>query len=636
MSSLEELQKRLFRKKDTFQEREQEPTLSPAPMAGPRSWGSDEDPELERQTRKRYQKRLMRYAFFATLGFGMLALVGVAVFFLFLRERASVTKENIFLVIEGPSAIMVGEEVVFDVRFQNNNDIPLESVDIIFEYPEGARSVFGEASRQGPFRERVSIGRLLPNEEHRESFRAYIFGNTGDTLTARSTLEYRPQNSSARFGKDVSFDLAVARSPVGVTIAMPQDATAGQEMEIEIDYVSTTESLLSDVSLDVLYPAGFTFLSAEPAPSKDNNLWRLGNVPPGGEGHIRVKGIITGNAEESKFFTARIGLSDEETNIWSSYGQAIASLVIRDALLAIVIDVTGSEKNGVSPGRQARFQINWRNNLPVSARNVVLEATLSGSAIDYADVRSQTGSYDSAHRRMVWTASQIPEFRFMEPGAAGSVEVSVPILEQLPIHTLSDKNFTVRMNAVLYTNTVPEGFAGVETTGKTTASINVITEARFVSQGFYRSGVFGNTGPLPPRVSQESTYTIKWSLTSSANDMEGMIVRASLPANVQWKSSFNPSDQQLLYDPDTREIMWDAGFVLAGTGYTRPTREVSFQVGVLPGISDVGRSPILVSSATMSGIDSFTGFRIEQKSAAVTTRVSDDSRVNTNEYEVVQ
>ncbi|TSC70601.1 MAG: hypothetical protein G01um101470_816, partial [Parcubacteria group bacterium Gr01-1014_70] len=144
MTSLEELQKRLFRKKDTFQEREQEPTLSPAPMAGPRSWGSNENPEATRILKQQRQRRLMRYALFATIALGGIALVGAGVFFVFLMDQANVTQENIFLRIEGPSQITVGEEVVFDVRFENNNEIPLESVDIIFEYPEGARPVFGE------------------------------------------------------------------------------------------------------------------------------------------------------------------------------------------------------------------------------------------------------------------------------------------------------------------------------------------------------------------------------------------------------------------------------------------------------------------------------------------------------------
>ena len=636
MASLEELQKRLFRKKDTFQEREHEPTLSPAPMAGPRSWGSGEDPELERQRQQQRQQRLMRYAFFATVTLGVLLILGAAAFFMFWRDQASVTREKIFLVIEGPSQITVGEEVTFDVRFRNNNEIPLESVDVIFEYPEGARPVFGEAPRTGPFRQRVSVGRLLPNDERQESFKAYLFGNEGDMLLARVTLEYRPQNSSARFGKDVVYEVAVARSPVGVAITMPKDATGGQEVELLVDYVSTTESLLTNVSLDLLYPSGFMFISAEPPPAKDNNLWRLGDMPPGGEGRIRIKGTIAGNADESKFFTVRVGLLNEQTSAWSSYGQAVSSLVMRGALLAVMVEPAGSEKEGVVPGRQITFRIHWRNNLPVSARNVVLEAVLMGVAIDFTSVRSQTGSYDSANRRVVWTASQIPEFRFVDSGASGVVEMMVPVRTQLPIGTLTDKNFTVEVNARIYTNTPPEGFAGVETSGKTTVSVPVITQLGFVSRGLYRSGGFQNAGPLPPRVGQETTYTISWSLTSSGNDLEGATVRASLPANVQWKNSFSPTDQQISYDPDTREVVWDAGFLIAGTGYTRPAREVSFQVGLVPGVSDVGDTPVLVSPAVAAGRDTFTGFRMEQKSAAVSTRLLSDPQVKNNEYEVAQ
>ncbi|TSC70460.1 MAG: hypothetical protein G01um101470_832, partial [Parcubacteria group bacterium Gr01-1014_70] len=194
----------------------------------------------------------------------------------------------------------------------------------------------------------------------------------------------------------------------------------------------------------------------------------------------------------------------------------------------------------------------------------------------------------------------------------------------------------VRVDAVFSTNTVPEGFGGVETTGKATASVNVISQLGFVSRGLHRSGTLPNTGPLPPRVNEETTYTVSWSLTSSANDMEGVSVRASLPANVRWKNVTSPAGEIVSYDPDTQEVVWDAGFLIAGTGYTRLAREVSFQVGIMPGVSDVGRTPTLVSEAIAAGRDTFTGFHIEQKSTAVTTRLQGDPQMQNNEYEVVQ
>lgn len=635
MDKLEELRKRLFRKKESFPERQSNPTLSPALTAGPRTWGSGKDPALAEQIRHQQQKRILRYALFATITFGVIVLAVSAVVFVVLGERASVTKENIFLAVEAPKKITVGENVAFEVRFQNRNSIALESVDLIFEYPEGARPIIGESPR-GPLRERITIGRVAPNEERREEFRAFLFGKEGDVLTAKATLEYRPQNSSARFGKDSVFSVAVERSPIGIAIAMPKDAIVGQQIEIVIDYVSTTESLLKDVFLDILYPSGFKFTSASPAPSKDNNLWRLGDIPSRADGSIAIIGTITGNPDELKYFDVRIGLRNEETEIWSSYGQISKSLMIRDTLLAV--DVRPSEHNqiGIAPGQTINFSIVWRNNLPVSARNIIVEAVISGAAVDYTGVKSSQGSYDSARHKVVWTATQEPAFRFVSPGQTGVLELQVPVLAHLPIQLLEDKNFMVTVEAKMYTNTVPEGFAGVKTEGEDSAVVKVATQFGFVSRGLQRSGVFQNTGPLPPRVGMETIYTVMWSLTSSTNDAEGVSVHASVPAYVEWKNVIAPPGEHVVYDPDTREITWDAGFVVAGTGYTRPAREVSFQVGMTPGVSHVGRTPEILSSSKASGNDVFTGLSLQDDETNVTTRVSADTKVTNNEYEVAQ
>lgn len=635
MKPLEELQKRLARKGETFKEREGEPTLSPAPMAGPRSWGKDRDTAIAEMLRARQQRRLTRYAFFATVILGVIALAAAAVFFIFLQKEASVTKENIFLAIEAPTKITVGEEVTFEVRFQNRNKIPLESVDLIFEFPESARPTIGEQPK-GPMRERVTIGRLLSNEEQRETFTAFLFGKEGDTLEAKATLEYRPQNTSARFGKDVAFVISVERSPIGVAVHMPDDATSGQEIEIVLDYVSTTESVLKDVSLDVQYPIGFTFGSASPVPSVDTNLWRLGDIAPHMDGHISIHGTVTGNPDESKFFLARVGLFDEETKNWSLYGQASRSLNIRDTLLAVDVAPSGTYTVGVEPGQSIPVTFHWRNNLPVSARNVIMEASIFGEVVDYARIRSETGTYNSAEHKVIWTASSVPEFRFVAPGMEGELMVEVPVLNVLPVRTLQDKNFEVQIDAVLYTNTVPEGFSGVETSGKDSVVVKVITQAQVVSRGLYRSGVFQNTGPLPPRVGQETTYTITWSVTSSANDMENVEVRSSFPAYIQWKNGIKPAGERVVYDPDTREIVWDAGFVVAGTGYTRPAREVSFQVGFIPGVSQVGETPEILPAATMSGKDMFTGVTLRGKGADISTRLNTDPLVTSDEYGVVE
>ena len=633
--ALEDIRKRLFRKKESFEEREGEPELPPFLQSGPRSWTTRKTPEDIEQLEKTQRAHRNRLMFWITIATACFLVVAGIIAFLFLGRATVVSKENIYLEIEAPQKITVGEQVTFEVLFQNKNKIPLESVDLIFEYPDGARPVFGELPK-GKFRERRPIGRLLSGEEKREVFQAILFGKEGDVLHAEATLEYRPQNSSARFGKDATLAITVERSPMGVVVSLPGEVTAGQEVEVVVDYVSTTQTMLQNVSLDVAYPDGFEFISASPEPSRENNFWRIGDIPSGGTGSIHIRGKIGGAPQESRVFHVQVGLFDEGSTNWSIYGQASGATKLRDTFLAIELTADDTPGNVVEAGKSITYKVRWRNNLPVSVRNVIIRATITGDAVDYARVNVREGSYDGANKTVVWNASTVAKFGFLEAGDSGVLSFSVPILPQLPIHSLNDKNLEVSVDAAMLTNTIPTGFDGVEVSGKAAHVAKIATQLGFVSRGYHRSGVIQNSGPLPPRVGQETTYAITWSLTTSSNDLENSIVHAAVPAYVRWKDIINPVGEKVTFDPDKGEIVWNAGFVVAGTGYTRPAREVSFQVSIIPGINHVESTPQLISTAFVAATDVFTRRQEMEQAAQVTTSLRSDPQVTSNEYKVIQ
>jgi hypothetical protein len=63
------------------------------------------------------------------------------------------------------------------------------------------------------------------------------------------------------------------------------------------------------------------------------------------------------------------------------------------------------------------------------------------------------------------------------------------------------------------------------------------------------------------------------------------------------------------------------GDVKAGVGYGAPAREVSFQVGLTPSISQVNLTPTLMGQLSVTGDDRFTGARLEASDNPPTTRV---------------
>ena len=141
----------------------------------------------------------------------------------------------------------------------------------------------------------------------------------------------------------------------------------------------------------------------------------------------------------------------------------------------------------------------------------------------------------------------------------------------------------------------------------------------------YYTGPLKNTGPLPPKVNQETTYTIIWTITNSSNDISSAVVRTTLPTYVKWLGVVSPDSESVTYNEIGGEVVWNAGAIPAGTGINRAAREVAFQVSFLPSISQINQSPLLTSEIAISGNDNFTHTILRDTKRALSIKLSTDS-----------
>src|SRR3989338_341686 len=121
----------------------------------------------------------------------------------------------------------------------------------------------------------------------------------------------------------------------------------------------------------------------------------------------------------------------------------------------------------------------------------------------------------------------------------------------------------------------------------------------------YSSGPFTNSGPLPPKVNSETSYTAVWSLTNTSSDLTNVRVYATLPSYVKWQGIIKPIDEKLSYNPINGQIYWDVGELKAGTGFAGSPKEVNFQISFTPGINQAGTMPSLIGQTIASGDDAF-------------------------------
>ena len=92
-------------------------------------------------------------------------------------------------------------------------------------------------------------------------------------------------------------------SSAALTVSTDTEIASGENITLTITYVNNDEASLVNTALQLQYPSGFTFTSAEPEPTTDNNTWQLDTISSGSAGQIKIKGQLIGEVPSTKTFT---------------------------------------------------------------------------------------------------------------------------------------------------------------------------------------------------------------------------------------------------------------------------------------------------------------------------------------------
>jgi hypothetical protein len=270
-----------------------------------------------------------------------------------------------------------------------------------------------------------------------------------------------------------------------------------------------------------------------------------------------------------------------------------------------------------------RADITWKNNLPVKVSNGELAMTLSGSALDRTSVSAGKGFYRSVDNTIVWNGQSDSSLSEIEPGATGQFSVS---FGSLPVGANESlQNAVIDVKIVFGGSRTDQGTGNQTVQTVLSRSIKLGTDLQLAARALHFSGAFQNTGPVPPIAERETLYTIVWSVSNSSNSVSDGFVRATLPQYVRWAGVTSPAGGDLVFNEGTREVSWKVGDIKVGEGITQGAREAAFQVALLPSLSQVGQAPAIISEATLTGTDDFTGTNITRTRSALTTRLSTDA-----------
>jgi hypothetical protein len=168
--------------------------------------------------------------------------------------------------------------------------------------------------------------------------------------------------------------------------------------------------------------------------------------------------------------------------------------------------------------------------------------------------------------------------------------------------------------------------SGVSQTVSTGAAsaIKLISNLSLSARALRTQGPISNTGPIPPKADQETTYTVVWTVTNTSNTISGAQVTATIPQYMRWTGTVSPSDAQITYNPVGGQITWMAGGIPQNAGVGAGAKQVAFQLALKPTQSQIGSSPDIMGESTIVGLDAFTGATIRNSASNLSTRTTTD------------
>jgi len=527
----------------------------------------------------------------------LISVIAVCALFFFVWQNMSFSKEILKVEIIGPEKASVGEEIEYIVKFKNNGAVRLENPELTFEFPEGA--IIDQGTRiQRKTADEIQ-GDIYPGQERTVKFTTRYLGKENDAKTVKATISFQPKDLKSRNEVTTSFTTILNEVPINFTLDIPAETASGKAFSFRINYSSNVNYPLEDISFIIQYPDGFEFLYSQPK-ALENTQWDIPILNEAGSGKIEVSGILTGNSQEQKIFRARMGIWKDGNFILLK--ESIKGIQIASPSLYITQKLNNSEDYIASTGDHLHYEVFFRNLSETPSTNMILIIRLEGSSLDFNSIVAPEGKFEAGDNSIIWEPKNVPDLQYLDPGQEGKIEFWIDVKKDWKMKNLADKNPTIKNKVMINTSR-----------GEFVTKLGTTLEAK--QNIYFEDKYFDNSGPYPLEANQKTYVTVEWTANSTFNYVGEAVMKTVLPDNVIYEKKTYPEGVDLVFDEDTRELVWNIGTVEAGSGTLKQSKTCAFQLSVTP--QTIEQDIILLGSAQISGIDQWTNKGLSYKTDIV-------------------
>lgn len=513
------------------------------------------------------------------LVFLIIAAVVLAAVIWFLYQKNVASRGDVFMELIAPESIVVGASVDYTLRIKNQGNFALSNAELMFEFPRYVRPIDpGESIVRQKLEQDI-----YPGQEQQFTFRAKVFGQEKEVLTAKARLDYQVEGLRVYYSADTSATTTISEVPLTLEFSLPQTAAPGKDFQFSLNYFSALDETLENVGIRFSATRGFELKESFPAGSDEPGEWQIPFLVSQDGGRIRLTGQASPDVPEV-VLSAQLG-------IWTEQGFAPLKRISRkieisEAPLHLALQINGSFDYVANPGDSLHYQIYFRNVTERPLENQFMTIYLKGDYFDLNTLRATRATYQPGHSSILWDWRVIPELRFLDRDEEGQVDFWIDLKEEWPIRSLNPQ-----VEIEVEIGTMRNIFA---------TKIN--SELELVQEVYAGGEFFEDQGPIPLQLGETTLYTVFWRLTNTYNEVDDVWVAVDLPPETMFADRFFPDEEagRLSLQGEGRRLVWDVG-------HLEPDQQaiLAFQLVVQPQSIETLQSP-LIGPAEGRGRDVWT------------------------------
>ncbi len=537
--------------------------------------------------------------------------VGVSSVYLFFGAN-QISAKNISITLSAPFSVAGGEELPLQISIANQNDVAIESATLIINYPPGARST--EEGNKELYEERVTVEAIKAGQAVNIPIRVILYGEENESKEIKAAVEYRMEGSNGNFFKKATPVLVqISSSPLVLRVTGVEKISSGQEMELRLKLQSNASAVQKNILVAVDYPDTFSFTKSTPETVYGENTWLIPELKPEETYEILVQGLVTGLSSQVSEMQFRAGTPETGNQfiMGSVLYQTKFSYTIEQPFTAVVVEVNGDRDGEVvlPAGERAAVKVKVTNTLEESIYDMRVELSPRGNLIRDDQLDIFQGFYDTNTKSIRYDVSGDSTLAEIKPGETREFSFQVD-----PDKKQATASFNV--SAGIYARRLNEDNAAEALIGTALTEVKYSSVVTVGSQAGYNEGAFTDVGPIPPVVNTATTYTATLVVEAGVNTMTGAVVTTSLPQYVSWLDQ-KSGDGMVEFNPVSKQLKWNLGDVEAGGRKT-----LQFQVSLLPSVTQVGDSPILLGRQELKATDGFTGVALRAQNSELSNELS--------------